>query len=1224
MDQLKYALGIGGLFSFYGIVGILVWLVGDQYGYGWTERIVIILLVLITLPIALVIGFIVSRRRKKKELQAETKAEVKPLENEPAKASSPAGNNDDLTKSAEEVIQFLKSSNLGNGGKDAIYSLPWYLVMGTPKSGKSSLVLGSNLDFQNLPSQRQTELKFLRPTRNVDWRVTSEAVFLDTAGRFQTEGVDGDEWNSLLEIIKKFRPNRPLDGVLMTVSAEKILHSDERQIEEQAKILRTRLDEASQRLKTRFPVYIVFTHADAIEGFRDSFSNSKQEDKSLVWGATIPLEKSDNAQSLFDGEYELLQDSVLKRRLMRLSSPFQPARQLRIFNFPLHFGSARRKLGAFISTLFRPNPFSESPFLRGFYFTAVPVNRQQVDMTKTLANIPQTVGKTYFTERLFRDVVLRDKDLVKTFQQQKQKPPIWGWIFTVFAALIVFSLLALAGISLYKNKQILAEAEQKGGAVLTIVKANRDQNPLGKDAGKTRDEINAINDLRDLLVRLDDNERNGAPIYMRFGLYSGNRIYKSALLPVYFNAVEKRFKEPVVKKLEDDLRKFDASQITGTPEQQEVILGKHYDLLKAYLMLSGGEYKDTDGNLKNYKEKADPTTLKNALKDYWQTESKTPSGMDLIALEQLDFWAKQVDRDESPANFPRIKLDENLVNNTRVKLKEFPPVFRYYQRKISEISKETEEKHSTISADRILANAGAEASFLQSSVTVPSAYTIEGYQLMKKAISEADQELSKDDWVMGELGKNGNVQTTDSAKLQSRYFRDYADSWKAFIKSVNVIPYKDKTIADNALLAFSSANSPMEILLKEVARQTKLSAKPEPDGWIEWLWSFLPSSDKSDKEPVTDVEKEFDPLYAFLGDKDAKNTQVEKYRTSIGQVSNKFGGFRPDELKTISQDLARNDDKNFPQLRRAENDIRSQLGVFNSTSTGQEIADLLKEPLGNLQILLGADVKSQVAKNWKEQIFPKAQEIEKGFPFDSSQTESDLTKLSAFLNPANGTLSDFFNKNLKVYFDGEPGQFKLKEGSQIKFSQEFVTYLNNAFRLRRALYGESGASPKYEYEFKLLNVKDSIIEVSIDGQKLNSEGTASTKLTFPAGSGAETGVFMQFGSTSSTVQTAPASNSSANTNASNVNSSSSTNVPVSKFLQGNNSSSSEPLKFPGNWGLFRFVAAGSPNRQAGGEYLLNYKFAGKTVNATVKPSGEDLFDRNIFSALKAPENILAQ
>jgi type VI protein secretion system component VasK len=66
------------------------------------------------------------------------------------------------------------------------------------------------------------------------------------------------------------------------------------------------------------------------------------------------------------------------------------------------------------------------------------------------------------------------------------------------------------------------------------------------------------------------------------------------------------------------------------------------------------------------------------------------------------------------------------------------------------------------------------------------------------------------------------------------------------------------------------------------------------------------------------------------------------------------------------------------------------------------------------------------------------------------------------------------------------------------------------------------------------------------------------------------------------------------------------------------------LKFPGNWGLFRFVAFGSPGKQPAGDYLLTYNFGGKTVNATVRPSGEDLFDRSIFKALKAPENILAQ
>ncbi|MEK7855438.1 MAG: type VI secretion protein IcmF/TssM N-terminal domain-containing protein, partial [Acidobacteriota bacterium] len=348
----------------------------------------------------------------------------------------------------EEAVQFLKTSNLGSSGRDAVYSLPWYIVAGAPRGGKSSLVLSSNLNFQTLPSQRQSEQKFIRPTGSVDWRVTSDAVFVDTAGRYQSEGVDAEEWASLLETIKKYRGNRPVDGFLLVVDAETILKSDERQAEELAKVLRARLDETLQRLKVRFPVYVVFTHADEIEGFRDSFSSSKNEDKTLVWGATIPIEKSENAQALFDSEYELLHNSLMKRRIVRLSAPFPPVRQLRIFNFPLHFGSARRKFGSFINALFRPNPFSENPFLRGFYFTASPV-------AKTSGNAPASVGNTYFTERFFRDVVLRDKDLVKTYIDSRQRAPIFGWLVTILGALLILGLLVMAGISLASNRQLL-------------------------------------------------------------------------------------------------------------------------------------------------------------------------------------------------------------------------------------------------------------------------------------------------------------------------------------------------------------------------------------------------------------------------------------------------------------------------------------------------------------------------------------------------------------------------------------------------------------------------------------------------------------------------------------------------------------------------------------------------------------------------------------------------
>ncbi|MGI9034804.1 MAG: type VI secretion IcmF C-terminal domain-containing protein, partial [Pyrinomonadaceae bacterium] len=117
----------------------------------------------------------------------------------------------------------------------------------------------------------------------------------------------------------------------------------------------------------------------------------------------------------------------------------------------------------------------------------------------------------------------------------------------------------------------------------------------------------------------------------------------------------------------------------------------------------------------------------------------------------------------------------------------------------------------------------------------------------------------------------------------------------------------------------------------------------------------------------------------------------------------------------------------------------------------------------------------------------------------------------------------------------------------------------------------------------------------------------------PATSG-DTGVVMNLGSMAtepSAAATPLANNSNSNVN-SNVTSSSS-GTP----------SGASSLTFPGTWGLFKFFDAGSPKKQAGGEYLLIYKLGGKIVTATVKPTGDvDLFDRSVFTSVKTPQTFL--
>lgn len=1185
-DQLKYALGFGGVLSLYGIVGLVTYMV-PYPSIGYMERtIIIVAFVLLTLPFVLLFGFIMARRSKKKA-QAGATMESSVSDNDgdgnAQKLNAPSGSYSDLTTGTEEAVQFLKSSNLGTGGKDAVYGLPWYIVAGQPRSGKSSLVISSNLNFQTLPSQRQSEQSFIRPTPNIDWRVTSEAVFLDTAGRYLTEGLDADEWSSLLETLKKYRSNRPIDGFILVVDAERILKADDREIEELAKVQRARLDEVMQRLKLRFPVYLVFSHADSIEGFRDSFSASKAEDKTLVWGATIPIEKSENAQALFDSEFSVLHESIMKRRTARLSAPFPPVRQLRIFNFPLHFGTAKRKFGGFVNALFRPNPFSENPFLRGFYFTAAPAGKAQ-------AGGQQTVAGSYFTQRFFRDVVLRDKDLAATFIAQRQRAPIFGWLLTLFSLFVVFVLLVMSAVSLFSNNQMLKQAEQLGDRVLTIVKADGGKNPLDKTANEAKIEINATEDLRDLLDRLDDYERNGAPIYMRFGMYSGNQVYRKSLLPMYFSVIEQRYKKPMVKKLESELRAFaDSNPVANTAqltEKEEQNLSRHYDLLKAYLMLSG-----------DYKSRAESSHISTALADIWVSESKVPPDMKLVAQHQLEFWAKQVDRDDADLKFPRINLDGKLVDDTRKKLQAFPAVYRYYSRQITEISKKVDDNVGKTTAEAILTRNGADTSFIEGSYSVPSAFTRPGYDLMKVAIQEADKKLSEDDWVMGELGKKEVAKSTDASLLQDRYYRDYADHWRNFVKNTHVKAYKNKDEATQALLAFSTANSPMKILVREVAKHTNLSAKPETEGWIEWLLSFVMPEEKSETGG-SQPEKEFRPLFTFIGTKDqAENAPVEKYRNEIGNVHKAFSGLSADKVNQIAAEMAKDEDP--LKLRQRETAITNLLASFSETPSSQEVALLLQEPLGNLRNLLGAGVKQQIDKAWKQEIMPAGKEIEKGYPFEDGSADADLTKLAAYLNPNDGKFSKFYKEKIEKYFEEADGKLKQKEGAEIQFTDDFITYLNSAISLRKALFG-TNPTPKFTYEFRLKGDKSTLVEVSIDGQKINSEGTGSINGTFP-GSGSETGVIVNAASTSGTASTTGSANS---------NTSSST------------STASGPKTYPGVWGLFKFVDDGKPQKQADGSYTMSYSVGGKPLSASIKPSGGDPFDKSLFRNLKAPQTVV--
>src|SRR5262252_5640776 len=109
----------------------------------------------------------------------------------------------------------------------SLYDLPWYVIIGAPGSGKTTALLNSGLKFPLEQRVGKGALRGVGGTRNCDWWFTDEAIFLDTAGRYTTQDSDATSdsvgWSEFLALLRKYRARRPLNGVIVTISAQDLL-----------------------------------------------------------------------------------------------------------------------------------------------------------------------------------------------------------------------------------------------------------------------------------------------------------------------------------------------------------------------------------------------------------------------------------------------------------------------------------------------------------------------------------------------------------------------------------------------------------------------------------------------------------------------------------------------------------------------------------------------------------------------------------------------------------------------------------------------------------------------------------------------------------------------------------------------------------------------------------------------------------------------------------------
>jgi type VI secretion system protein ImpL len=464
------------LWTFIGIVLLcaLIWLFGPLVSVGDMVPLADDLVRMIVIAVILVLwlfSLLLAQLRAAKKNQlfvAELATPEKPKVSLPGEANVAEIN----TKFAS-VLTEIKRSKLG--GKKFLRDMPWYVIIGPPGSGKTTALRQSGLHF---PIDLSDDLKGVGGTRNCDWFFTEDAVLVDTAGRYVQQQsdpeIDSAEWLGFLDMLKKHRGKRALNGVILTLSLKELL-AGETAVREHGREIRKRLAELRERLQIQLPVYLMITKVDLVPGFEAFFGPLSTKEREQVWGATLPTDARID-RTMIERETKALLTNLETRLVSRMAEDVALDRRAEVFRFPSQVERLEAPLKLLIDAVFGESRYEESPWLRGFYFTSAtqegsPIDRLVGELAGSFglnADAPaqRTFGekRSYFLRNMLTDLIFPEAGL-GTFDAAAEERRKWLWrgslagasLLTIVAGLVfLFSFLRYSG-AIDDQERLLAD-----------------------------------------------------------------------------------------------------------------------------------------------------------------------------------------------------------------------------------------------------------------------------------------------------------------------------------------------------------------------------------------------------------------------------------------------------------------------------------------------------------------------------------------------------------------------------------------------------------------------------------------------------------------------------------------------------------------------------------------------------------------------------------------------
>lgn len=991
------------------------------------------------------------------------------------------------------LLTLKKSSSKTSQGKHYLYDLPWYIIIGPPGSGKTTALINSGLEFPLADRFGKNAVQGVGGTRNCDWWFTDQAVMLDTAGRYTTqdshEFVDKAAWFGFLDLLKKHRPRRPLNGVLITMSLSDLLRLTEEERSSHAKAIRQRIEELTERMGVRIPLYMMFTKTDLIAGFTDFFADFGKDERSQVWGVTFTEQQDDTVDNILQVGKDY--DDLLARLNQSVNTRIQNERDLNrrnlIFGFPQRISMLKTPLISFLEECFAVNRYQSAPLLRGVYLTSgtqegTPIDRlmgvlaNTFKLDRSASPIFSGKGKSYFITRLLKDVIFAESELVGLNQKVEKRRTLLQQIFYVSALVLTVAFTGFWVNSYMQNQNLLSQFAEKTAVYNAL--AQQDAKNL-VDFPDLLKKMDALRVVRDVYPEKD------VPWSSRLGLYQGDK-----LRPLAASNYDKQLKNHFLPMIKNRLEQRMLSEESNNSE----IL---YQLLRVYLMLGD-------------KDKADINIIRPWVKVDWETLFSTNDQQQLVG--HLDSLLK--------LELPVQTLDESLIKEVRNILTQIPVAQQVYIR----IKAEALQNHDS---DFILSNelgSSGERVFTTingslASMVIPGLFTYKGFHhVFLNESKDLAKQTVEQRWVLGKDSFAGGMDLNQlESKLFNYYYADYIKRWDDLLANLKIRRPANLNQSIETLEIVSGYDSPLRRLLVAVERETSLTrvAAVNEGNALDKL--------KQGAESITAgsrMQKLLNTAKSVGGESlvvDKTGKAVEKHFSRLNeQVKKSSAGGAPIDqiiadlsaLYGTMADLGSTSDSGAAAVDMAKQGSGGAEVIAKmqrqSARLPEPMKTLVKELASGNQGLIMGGVRTQLSRTLQTDVSLLCKSsIDGRYPISkSSRVDITLQDFGRFFSQG-GVMDQFFKTHLDTFVDTTRRQWRVisQNNQTVGISASTLKQFQYAAKIREVFFQGGGQLAKVQFELKpvFLDAKASKFWLNLEGQQTNYRHgpTRSIRFSWP-------------------------------------------------------------------------------------------------------------------------------